>query len=367
MFKTCCLLKRDRWQAIYLFFIHICIMPQTKIEGKFYPLTSEVAKKLIDAKLTAGEWRLWSYLVSLDPWGDRYEDLPSTLTIMEEVGIKKSTFYAAITKFQKHELFDFQDKGFAFRNLRGIPKIRKSVREIGNDSENSETIPKIRKDVREIGNSSENSENQSPEPSQSEDSNSPQTIQTYSDFKDSLSESERENFLSFVKEKTKNLSQPINDIEAWLASKNQAQQNRWEVYYENFLASLKSQGLDPQKPPIENKSQQAVKKLKEEIEQQRQRALLAWEKKQLEKRCSNDSEDNIARLPRHEAESTKTPPNSSNVETTNTSSSDRDFYSKFQFPEEIVKKIKKFKPSLSTCSKPSNYQDFLNEMDNDND
>jgi hypothetical protein len=151
-------------------------MTQTKIQGKFYPLTSEITTILRQAKLTAAEWRLWSYLIELDPWGDRYEDLPSTLTIMQEVGIKKSTFYAAIAKFQKLELFDFQDKGFAFRNLRGIPKIRKVVQEIGNDSENSESCPKIRKVVQEIGNDSENSENQSSEPLPAKDSNSPQTI-----------------------------------------------------------------------------------------------------------------------------------------------------------------------------------------------
>jgi hypothetical protein len=264
-------------------------MTQNKAEKKFYPMTSEVGEKLRQAKLTAAEWRLWSYLICLDPWGDRYEDLPSTLTIMEEVDIKKSTFYAAIAKFQKHELFDFQDKGFAFRNLRGIPKIRKSVQDFGNDSENSETIPKIRKVVREIGNDSENSENQSPEPSQPEDYSSLQTIQTYSDFKDSLSDSERENFFDFVKQQTKNLNQPINDIEAWLASTNKAGQNRWEIYHNNFLDSLKSLGLDPQKQKDENNVQQQVKKYEEEIEQQRQRALLAWEKKQLEKQSGQQA------------------------------------------------------------------------------
>jgi hypothetical protein len=116
----------------------------------------------------------------------------------------------------------------------------------------------------------------------SEASASPQTIQTYSDFKKTLSEGERENFFDFVKEKTKNLSQPINDIEAWLASKNQAQQNRWFIYHNNFLASLKLSGLDPQKPPIENNNQQAVKRYEEEIERRKKAAKESWEKRQKE-------------------------------------------------------------------------------------
>ncbi len=56
----------------------------------------------------------------------------------------------------------------------------------------------------------------------------------YIDFKRSLSEEESENFFKFVKEETKNLNRPINDLEAWLASKTKAGQNRWEVYYQNY-------------------------------------------------------------------------------------------------------------------------------------
>jgi hypothetical protein len=62
----------------------------------------------------------------------------------------------------------------------------------------------------------------------------PKTLQTYSDFKKTLSDNERENFLNFVRETTHNLEKPINDLEAWLAHKNAADQNRWEVYYKNY-------------------------------------------------------------------------------------------------------------------------------------
>ncbi|MFM7786892.1 MAG: hypothetical protein ACKO90_01520, partial [Microcystis panniformis] len=65
----------------------------TRIEQKFYPLTAEISQKLRHSNLTAAEWRLWSYLVELDPFGDRYSDLPDTFTIMQAVNIKKTTFY----------------------------------------------------------------------------------------------------------------------------------------------------------------------------------------------------------------------------------------------------------------------------------
>ncbi len=77
-------------------------------------------------------------------------------------------------------------------------------------------------------------ENQSPKYPPDIAFDQPQTIQTYSDFKDSLSESERENFLKFVEKKIHNLEKPINDLEAWLANQTKAKQNRWEVYYQSY-------------------------------------------------------------------------------------------------------------------------------------
>ncbi len=123
-------------------------------------ITSETLEKLYKANLTAGEWRLWTYLAVTDTWGDSYKDLPDTLTVMARTGIKKSTFYAAIAKFEKFELFDFQDKGFTFRNLQGIPKVRNTVQDSGKISEISENAPENRKAVRKNGKLSKKLENQ---------------------------------------------------------------------------------------------------------------------------------------------------------------------------------------------------------------
>jgi hypothetical protein len=201
---------------------------QTKIEGKFYPLTPAVARKLRGAKLTAAEWRLWSYLIELDPFGEHYQDLPDTLTIMQEVEIKKTTFYTAIAKFQKLGLFDFQDKGFTFRNLRGIPKIRKTVQENGNLSEISENCSENRKAVQKVGSHSEKLENQSPEPAPIKASSSSQTIQTYSDFIQTLSDSERESFLEFGRKKASSLPHPPELPDKWIAA-------NWEELHRQFL------------------------------------------------------------------------------------------------------------------------------------
>jgi hypothetical protein len=54
----------------------------------------------------------------------------------------------------------------------------------------------------------------------------------------------REIFLNFVKEKIKDFPKPINDVEAWLASLNQAGQYRWRVYYTMFQAEV-GEGIAP--------------------------------------------------------------------------------------------------------------------------
>ncbi|GCL56784.1 hypothetical protein NIES3806_41530 [Microcystis aeruginosa NIES-3806] len=83
---------------------------------------------------------------------------------MQAVNIKKTTFYTAIAKFQQLGLFDFQDQGFSFRNLRGVAKRGNPVRFVEKVAENSENDTEKRNPVRFLGNFSENSENQTPKP-----------------------------------------------------------------------------------------------------------------------------------------------------------------------------------------------------------
>jgi hypothetical protein len=87
-------------------------MPQMKIQGKFYPLTGDVTTKLRKGKLTAAEWRIWSYLVEIDPWGDRYQDIDS-LDVMSKCNCSRATFYRAIALFQE---IDVIPKYFNIKN-----------------------------------------------------------------------------------------------------------------------------------------------------------------------------------------------------------------------------------------------------------
>ena len=69
-------------------------------------------------------------------------------------------------------------------------------------------------------------------PSLSQASSDPSN--SYQIWLNSLSNTARESFLHFVREKIKDFKSPINDVEGWLAGKNQAGQYRFRVYDEMF-------------------------------------------------------------------------------------------------------------------------------------
>jgi hypothetical protein len=118
-----------------------------RISEPFYALTETISEMLRKIHLTAAEWRLWSYLSTLDQYGDRLRDLPPLPVVLSRCQIGKSTFYAAIAKFQKHGIFDFQPTGFKFRNRQGVKSQFFSegeiVRDFGQQSENSESESEI--------------------------------------------------------------------------------------------------------------------------------------------------------------------------------------------------------------------------------
>ncbi|MFM7711742.1 MAG: hypothetical protein ACKO7A_03030, partial [Microcystis sp.] len=60
----------------------------------------------------------------------------------------------------------------------------------------------------------------------------------YQIFIKSLSDTAREKFFNFVREKVKDFNPPIHDIEAWLAGKNGAGKERSRVYYEMFQSEV---------------------------------------------------------------------------------------------------------------------------------
>ena len=190
-----------------------------KIQGKFYPLTPNVAKKLRKAKLTAAEWRFWAYLVELDPYGDRYHDL-NTLSIISELEISKATYYRAIAKFQKLGLFDFQDKGFSFKNETGVSKMRNESQKCETSLKNETEFSKMRQPVSKMRKS------EAEKPTQQEFQSSSE-YKTYKDFIQTLSQGERESFIKFSRKKAASLPKPPQLPMKWIKANFEELLSQW--------------------------------------------------------------------------------------------------------------------------------------------
>ena len=216
-------------------------MTQTKIQGKFYPLQHEELLNL-NRILTASELSIYLWLKTKNPFEEKLIEA-DTQEIADDLEISRRTVQRALVKLQEKNLIDLVIDQFKYR-IKSISSPTDDRSEVAtsmssDDTEIVATTPGSSRRHQDRS-SDTNVVKASPVSPSLSETNSGQvfqiskTIKTYLDFKDSLSQSERENFLLFVKEQVQNFSQPINDLEAWLASKTKAQQNRWEVYYQKY-------------------------------------------------------------------------------------------------------------------------------------
>lgn len=150
--------------------------------------------------------------------------------ISSKLGISKAAYYKAIAKLQQLELIEFE----AHNGL------TVTLSTMGDSSLQLETQSPFGGSQSTMGDSSLQMETPSlrwetSTPSQALTSKaSSSSSDSYQIFSKSLSDLAREKFLNFVREKTKDFPKPINDLEGWLAGKNQAGQYRWQVYYLSF-------------------------------------------------------------------------------------------------------------------------------------
>ena len=128
----------------------------------FFALTPEVRDVLLDAKLTAAEWRFWCYLVSLDPFGDRGAKF-SPAEAMLKCQLKKTTYFAAKVKFQKLGLFDFKDGTTKVINTWGSKRQSEIPESESEIPESESEIPESESEIPESESEIPESESEIPE------------------------------------------------------------------------------------------------------------------------------------------------------------------------------------------------------------
>lgn len=134
-------------------------------ESSRYVLLDEATvNRLIDAKLTAAQYRTALYFSLVDPFGNRFVNTGGQMA-RQRLGISKSTYYDALAVLERKQLFEFEDVSLRVRNRIGSKapekySEKKILRETELHSEVSECHPRNQTRVREIGPQSETSENE---------------------------------------------------------------------------------------------------------------------------------------------------------------------------------------------------------------
>jgi len=78
--------------------------------GSVFHTLKPLTDYLIDVKLTAAEYRLYLYLLNLNPADPNHGDLIEPKAIMERIGISKETFYTGIARLKELGLYHFRSR-----------------------------------------------------------------------------------------------------------------------------------------------------------------------------------------------------------------------------------------------------------------
>ena len=237
-----------------------------KLKSTFYRLQHQEFLKL-NQILTHSELSVYLWLKTKNPFGGKLIEA-DTRKISEDLGISRRTVQRALPRLQQENFIELEISNFKYRlksksandgkdNFDIKDDLQLATPESSDDSEIAMTTPATLQRHQDRYDDTSDASTTSVSPSSAETKSSkglqsPKIFKTYIDFKDSLSESERENYLKFVKEAIKDFGQPIHDLEAWLASQTKAGQNRWEVYYQKYQRDNKASKPGSDSSSVEN-------------------------------------------------------------------------------------------------------------------
>ncbi|NET90949.1 MAG: hypothetical protein F6K45_23125 [Kamptonema sp. SIO1D9] len=192
----------------------------------YLKIPDEVADTIIREGLSKAESKLFFYLLKLDRFGDRPVRL-KVAEILLATGLSKSSYYAAIARFQELGWFDFNHSEVVIESkilnsqsekLDNQSKILDSQSEkLDNQSRILDSqSEKLDNQSRILDSQSEKLETRGAKSLPGKDLKSPQTIQTYTNYTDSLSEEEGEFFRKFCDRKVAESPFKIVSPTKWL-------------------------------------------------------------------------------------------------------------------------------------------------------
>lgn len=189
----------------------------------FYQTPICMAMKAIHARLTGADWALWTYLQAIDPHGDRMKQLPPVSKIAESIGVSERQIQRSLEKLKELGLYIWEPVVIRGQNLAG-----KKAKELCQKKKESKSSQQ-----RKMTTLSANGQlcpKNDMEPLPNKGYSAPQTYSEYSNFIQTLSESERESFLNFGLEKCKALPKLPELPKKWI-------EVNWQELYAQFKST----------------------------------------------------------------------------------------------------------------------------------
>ena len=172
----------------------------------YVQINDAVSDQIIKHGLSKVESKLFFYFLKLDRFGDRPVKV-KVAEILLATRVGKSVYHTAIAKFQRMGWFSFKHSDVEISNFCTPKKKSEKSESQSEKSESQSEKPESQ---------SEKSESKNLKPLPAKASKTPQTLQTYSNLLNTLSEDQRESFKKFCLKKIQECSFKIGSKEAWL-------------------------------------------------------------------------------------------------------------------------------------------------------
>jgi hypothetical protein len=179
----------------------------------YVQIKDEVADEIIKHGLSKVESKLFFYFLKLDRFGDRPVKV-KVAEILLATRVGKSVYHTAIAKFERMGWFGFKASDVEISNY--CTPTKKSEKSDSHSEKSDSHSEKSDSHSEKSDSHSEKSESKELKPLPEKVSKTPQTLQTYSNLLNTLSEDQRESFKKFCLKKIQECSFKIGSKEAWL-------------------------------------------------------------------------------------------------------------------------------------------------------
>jgi hypothetical protein len=220
--------------------------PTSQARTLYVQIRDEVAYQIIKHGLSRAESKLFFYFLLLDRFGDRPVKV-KVAEILLETRVSKSVYHVTIAKFQKRGWFGFTNADIEIRNF--CTPTKKSEKQDSQSRKQDYQSEKQDSQSRKQDSQSEKQDSEELKPLPAQVPKTPQTLQTYSNLLNTLSEDQRESFKKFCLKKIQECSFKIASKDAWLNKHGAEYLEEFKETYSYALAN--SEVIPPKAAPFD--------------------------------------------------------------------------------------------------------------------